>query len=524
MISWSFCRYYSCASVSLPATNHTPLEMKRYFLAPALFLSLLLIGCGSTDQGSNQVQFTILQINDVYEIAPLQNGEVGGMARVATLRKELLAEDPNVITVLAGDFASPSLIGTLKHNGERIAGKQMVDAMNHVGMDYVTFGNHEFDLKQADLQKRLNESKFIWTVCNAFEMKDSVNHAPFEQNGVACPTYVIHEVNANGQTLKVGLIGVVLPFNKSDYVHYEDMISTMEATYNSIKDKCDVVIGITHQEIAQDIEMAKALPQIPLLIGGHDHTNMNKQEGPVAITKADANAKTAYVHTLTYDFNTNTCNVASELRHINKILDHDPVVDSVVNYWNSIAFAAMEEMGFEPEKVVTTLNEPMDGLEDHVRSKPTNLGQSIAQSMHAMFPDADVAVISGGSIRLDDYLEGSISEYDVLRTLPFGGGIGTCVMKGTELLTLLETGTVTNKGIGGYLQMDGAVKHNGEWLINGEQVVHDQEYTVVASDFLLAGKESNLEIFADYPNEAPDTLNGLTNDIREIYIAYMSQQ
>jgi len=32
--------------------------------------------------------------------------------------------------------------------------------MNAAGMDLVVFGNHEFDIKESELQLRLNESTF----------------------------------------------------------------------------------------------------------------------------------------------------------------------------------------------------------------------------------------------------------------------------------------------------------------------------------------------------------------------------
>ena len=59
---------------------------------------------------SGKFYFTILQLNDVYEIAPIQGGRYGGMARVETVHKELLKENPNTMLVLAGDFLNPSLV------------------------------------------------------------------------------------------------------------------------------------------------------------------------------------------------------------------------------------------------------------------------------------------------------------------------------------------------------------------------------------------------------------------------------
>src|SRR5690606_4006153 len=97
-------------------------------------------------------------------------GRVGGMARVATVLRQLEAENPNTIAVIAGDFVSPSLIGSLSRTvdgrTERVAGAQMVEVLNAVGLDYATFGNHEFDISEAALQARLDESAFAYVSAN----------------------------------------------------------------------------------------------------------------------------------------------------------------------------------------------------------------------------------------------------------------------------------------------------------------------------------------------------------------------
>ena len=120
----------------------------------------------TTSIRSNIVEVTLMQLNDVYEITPVEGGKFGGMARVAAVRQQLLAENPNTFTVLAGDFISPSAIGTSSYQGKRINGAQMVAAMNAVGVDFVCFGNHEFDWGYEPLQERINESKFTWISSN----------------------------------------------------------------------------------------------------------------------------------------------------------------------------------------------------------------------------------------------------------------------------------------------------------------------------------------------------------------------
>src|SRR5690606_23797472 len=129
-------------------------------------ISLIVISsCKSTRIGQainndQQIEITFVQVNDVYEIAPLEGGKEGGMAKVATIKKESVAQNPNTFMVIAGDFLSPSVYNSLKHEGKRIRGRQMIESMNAAGMDIAVFGNHEFDIEENELQDRLNESAF----------------------------------------------------------------------------------------------------------------------------------------------------------------------------------------------------------------------------------------------------------------------------------------------------------------------------------------------------------------------------
>ena len=84
--------------------------MKNFKVLYLILLIGLLTACSSTrtiqkttyDDG--KISFTFLQVNDVYEIAPLAGGKEGGMARVATLKKQLLKENPNTFTLWQAIF------------------------------------------------------------------------------------------------------------------------------------------------------------------------------------------------------------------------------------------------------------------------------------------------------------------------------------------------------------------------------------------------------------------------------------
>lgn len=486
-----------------------------------LLLIGLLAGCTST---SKKVEFYILQLNDVYEIAPLQGGKVGGLARVATVLDSLKTINPNTISLLSGDFLSPSLIGTLDYQEQRIAGLHMVETLNALGLDYVTFGNHEFDIKQGELQRQIDQSGFTWIASNTYQKVDSAAF-PWKQRGTELNEFIIKEFsNASGETVRVGLMGITVDFNKKDYVTYRsdyadvgrDLLAKHRASY-------DVPIAITHLEVYQDTAFSAALPEIPLILGGHDHVNMSVPVGDAMITKADANAKTIYVHQCTYDPSTKQLSVESTLMDITDKIENKASVQKVVDKWTQIAETSMKEKGYDPNEVIYTTSEMLDGREKTIRNEPTNLGNMIAKSIYDLQSGLDFAVYNSGSIRLDDQLTGDITQTDILRTLPFGGELVIATMKGNDVQAMLQIGFDQNKGIGGYFQSEKVTLQENELLINGEAVDTNKTYTFIAPQFLMDGKEANLDFLANYKYVNPKRFGSIKNDIRDAVIAYMSK-
>jgi 5'-nucleotidase len=271
----------------------------RLRLLPAL---LLLAGCAGPDTldvveapppGEPVVTLTILQLNDVYEIAPIAGGTAGGLARVATIRARLLREDPNVLTVIGGDFFSPSALGTARVDGERLNGKQMVAVLNALGLDVATYGNHEFDLGEEAFRQRLAESDFAYVSANVTD----TTGAPFPKTQ---PHLLLPITDETGATMTLGVVGTTLPANETDYVRYADPIATLADEVAAIEDSADVVVALTHVALEDDARIAAEVPAVDLVLGGHEHENYRLYRGPdlTPVFKADANARTVYVHRL----------------------------------------------------------------------------------------------------------------------------------------------------------------------------------------------------------------------------------
>ncbi len=514
------------------------------------FTLLLFVGCrpsrtGITDDGIIEVVF--LHLNDVYEIAPLSDG-AGGLARVAALRQGLRAQNPNTYTVLAGDFLSPSVLGTLRHEGKRIRGRHMIAVLNAVGVNAVTFGNHEFDLDYEDLQARLDEAAFTWLGTNVRLVRGNSTSEPFFRRlpsgqRTVCPDYAVIEfVDADGTRLKVGLWAATVPMNQKPYVRYHDPIATARQTYQQLRSACDVQVGITHLDIQDDLKLAAQVPEVPLIMGGHDHNNMLHRVGQTIVAKADANARTVYVHRLRYDRKRRIAQVRSELRRIDSSLSEEDSTARVILQWEKIKDAALQSTGFDAKALVTHLKTPLDCREAFIRHQQAPVGQIVLSAMLAAAREQpECAVLNSGSIRVDDVLIGPLTELDVVRMLSFGGGISEVDMRGRLLQQVLDAG-LRNKGKGGYIQLAHIERDEAaqQWLIRGKPLDSMRVYRVVLPDFLLTGQETNMGFLKAEPvgeqagTTHPDILrlyrpsaeatDDLRKDIRHALIHYWRRQ
>ena len=484
----------------------------------------------SSEFSRNVYEFTIFQLNDVYEIAPIQNGNYGGMARVETIRKELLRENKNTLTVLAGDFLNPSLLGTIKVDGNRVRGKQMVEVMNAMNFDVVAFGNHEFDLSFSNLQKRINESNFDWISSNVLHQVNGKKRKFYKEKKnvkTDLKETFIKEFNfGKDQKLKVGFISVCIPSNPKNYVFYGNVYDEIKRSYNALKPKVDIVLGLTHLTIEQDKKVALMLPEIPLIMGGHEHTNSYDRVGNVIITKADANAKTAYIHRFKYDPKTHKVSFKSELKEISKDIALDKKVSTIVNKWQNLLKTKIKEVVNNPEEIIYTVNDSLEARDTPIRSIQTNMGDLITEAMSFAYKDkVDCALVNGGSIRIDDVLYGAINAIDIFKVLPYGGSILKVKLRGNLLLKVLDYGANAS-GTGAFLQKYNVKKQFDKWIINNQELIEDKEYMVAISDYLLKGfdipflNSKNKNVLNIYRPQKEE----VASDIRKAVIMYLKNK
>jgi 2',3'-cyclic-nucleotide 2'-phosphodiesterase (5'-nucleotidase family) len=445
-------------------------------------LTLFAAGCATQIPHAPAVRFKILQINDVYKIEGLEGGQIGGMARVRTLRKLLESDGTPVYVMHGGDALFPSVMS------KYLDAKPMIDVMNMLDGDatkfdanlLVGFGNHELD-KSDDkvLLARLKESQFVWLVTNTLYCKSKDDCAPFRTVADSVSEVV---TLAPGDDVRVGVMGLLYPLQK-DYARSTDVVYEARDAHNALMENgAKLTIAITHQDMPDDVRLVQEVPGLDLVIGGHDHLFAQQQVGSTWITKADADARSAIVYDVTVDA-MGRVNTAPLRVVLDSTVAKDPIVEARVQEW----MATLTEKLGGNETIGNTKN-LLEGIEPAVRGRETALGNLLMDAAREQM-GTDIAVLNGGSIRINDNIPpGPITKYDMEGVFYYANSLVAVPVTGQQILDMLRNSVSrVDVGDGRFLQISG-------FRFSYRQ--RDGKFTVDASDVEVGGKP--LDVNATY--------------------------
>ena len=484
----------------------------RHRLLPVLLLCAIAIVGSHYADAQSSATITILHINDVHSTDIIEQGRIGGLGRASALLQQLKRSHSPALMTLGGDYLSPSAIGTAVVDGEPLAGRQMVAALNEVGLDWAVFGNHEFDVSESAFRARLAETRFQVVSSNVTD----VSGKPFPGTARA----VVFPIKAQGRTIRLGLIGLTTDLNRRPWVRYAPPVESAREQIAHLKGKADAIIALTHLPLSDDEDLVSEVQEIDLVLGGHEHENIQVKRGRrfTPIIKADSNVRTGAVVTLTFGKPDSRPDISARLEVMDERIQQDPKVEGAVRKWTGIAFDAFRKSGFEPERTVAVTSEALDGRDSIVRNQPGRLTDLIAAGFDREAGGVDVAIVNGGSIRINDILQpGLVTEYDVIRILPFGGRVVRASFDGALLASVLNIG-VNNQGSGGFLHARGVSREAARWLVKGKPLDPAARYTVATTDFLLTGGETNLG-FLTRTNPAVHDVQ----ELRDVRFALMNE-
>jgi 2',3'-cyclic-nucleotide 2'-phosphodiesterase (5'-nucleotidase family) len=468
------------------------MRLRRSGVTVLSYVSLVIFaGCASMEPvPPATTRFKILQINDVYKIEGLESGQTGGLARLRTLRKHLESDGTPVLLLHAGDALYPSVMS------KYLDARPMIDVMNLLDGDaaafdprlIVTFGNHEFDKSDPSiLINRVKESAFEWVATNT---TITAPDAPVVKKSIM--------IDAGGTP--IGIFGLLYPIQKS-YARSSDVKAAARVAVQALReDGARVIVAITHQDMPDDVNLVKEVPGIDLVIGGHDHLFMQQQVNETWIAKADADAKSVIVYDVTVP-RTGPIRTAPLRVVLDGTIAKDPAVDAAVHRW----VAALSEKLGGNDTIGTTKN-LLEGVEPVVRGRESALGNLLTDAAREQM-QTDVAVINGGSIRINDNIPpGPITKYDMEGVFYFSNKLVAVSLTGQELLEMLRNSVSrADSGDGRFLQVSGL-----------RFTYHPPTFAVDASDVTVNGKP--LDLTARYSVAILDFM--YTNGIEDGYVLF----
>jgi len=260
------------------------LDRRKFIQHTSLSAAALLAGRWVSAAEAPVQRLVILHTNDVHsrlEAFPMdgsRNQGAGGIAARAQLINEIRSQEEHVLLLDAGDIFQ----GTPYFNLYK--GEPEMKAMQMMGYDACTMGNHDFDAGLENFATQLKHVRFPVLLCNY-----DFTQTPMEQKSAP------YKIFTKGR-LKIGVTGVgiemkgLVPDNLAGNTKYLDPVEKLNETADYLKRTkgCDMVICLSHlgyqyrenPNRISDLILAKETTYVDLIIGGHTHTFL---DAPVVV-------------------------------------------------------------------------------------------------------------------------------------------------------------------------------------------------------------------------------------------------
>lgn len=524
----------------------------RRMALSSLFITVVLLATALVAPAAAKpraaVPLQLLSISDWHaQLDPLSVrgvGEVGGAAALAAYFRADRAANPNTLTLTAGDAygASPPLSSFFDE-------EPAVKAMNLMGFDADTLGNHNFDRGIAHLQRMIDLAEFEYVSANLENVSANLDGVkPFE----------IFDVGG----VKVAVIGVtnpeapslVFPGNFGTIEVTDPVAAANRARAAAKKAGAKIFVALTHMGVTGNdaatgapvgplIDFANNVRGFDVILG--DHTDVqfervinnalvvqNRSKGlTYARTNLSVDPKNGRVRSRSVTFVT----------PLTSGVTPDPaVVSMLASYRAELAAVFDEQIG------LATGVFPQGGNIE--RLGEVALGNLVADAMRARY-GTQLALTNGGGLRSalpssylpeDTGLRRPAPGYaagppydlvvgDVFSVLPFGNSVVTRSVTGAQLYAALEHSLAPLPAANGrFAQISGfrfvydVTRPAGARVVSvtlddGTAILPDSTtYTLATNDFVNAGGDG-YTMFADG--------QGATREVMaDVLLAYIRTQ
>ncbi len=449
----------------------------------------------------NTHTLTILHTNDIHgRLKPINyrgKNNVGGFAGRAQIIKKIKSENKNILVLDAGDIAQGTLFFKF------FEGVPDVKFMSEVGYDAAELGNHEFDKGLPVLKKMIDSASFPFLCSNIRFL-----NKPEMQNKIK--PYIIKEYNG----FKVIVIGVISRDLKTLVANYTDFeviepTDAVKTILGKIKSKIDLIIILSHSGIEEDIKLAKAVPEINIIVGGHSHTLLKYPKRIFHGKKSTliVQAGEFGVNLGRLDLNFDNKNIE---KYSYKMLPIEENQEETV-FSNKISELS-RQINVVAQQIIGKTQIPLDIRNNKLKTQLTNGGVFVLKTIKAQYPYIDIVFVNAGAIRSNKIIPaGLITKEDVFELYPFDDNIVIAEITGREIKSMLETSLRSfPKASSGFLQSLGieytinttnpsqilskdelSILRNGKRISNIKigktPLIMDKYYKIAVSEYIFNG-------------------------------------
>lgn len=342
---------------------------------------------------------------------------------------------------------------------------------------FQSLGNHEFDNGVSGLTPFIENLTTPVLAANLLLTK--VPDLAAEKNLMKS---VVLDVNGT----KVGVIGYLTPDTrflavKNDVDYIEEVVAIKQEAAKLKKQGINILIALGHSGFAKDLQIAKEVDDIDLVIGGHTNTflwngtspDVEKPEGPYPtlvkqasgrlVPAVQAYAYTKYLGNLYLTFNSSGEIIKFNGNPVlldNSVPQDAPVLEIVEKYRSGVMSIS--------SVIVGNTSVVLDG--QSCRVVECNMGNLITDAIIYKYAseytgegwtDAPIATIQGGGIRATIArikLPSIVTKGDLLTVMPFDGNLAKMRVNGSTIMKMLEHSVekyYPSYAPGGFLQFSG---------------------------------------------------------------------